>query len=82
MMISARRGTKGAAGRWSEVLAERRWSGPCCACWLPAIRWRRPRPSLGLSCRRARALLDEFQGRGGVSSETRLIVLAVLNAWV
>ena len=39
-------------------------------------------PSLGLSPGEARALLDDIQGRAGVSSETRLIALAVLNAWV
>lgn len=39
-------------------------------------------PSLGLSPAEARALLDDIQGRAGVGSETRLIVLAVLNAWV
>ena len=38
--------------------------------------------SLGLSVGEARTLLDDIQGRAGVSSETRLIVLAVLNAWV
>ena len=38
--------------------------------------------SLGLSAGEARALLDEIQGRAGVPNETRLIVLAVLNAWV
>ncbi len=39
-------------------------------------------PVLGLSVGEARALLNELQGRAGVPSETRLIVLAVLNAWV
>jgi len=39
-------------------------------------------PSLGLSPLEARVLLGELQRRVGVSSETRLIVLAVLNAWV
>ncbi len=39
-------------------------------------------PSLGLSLPEARALLEGLQQRCGVSSFTRLIVLAVLNAWV
>ena len=39
-------------------------------------------PALGLSVGEARLLLDELQGRVGVPNETRLIVLAVLNAWV
>lgn len=39
-------------------------------------------PSLGLSLPEAERLLDGLQSRCGVSSFTRLLVLAVLNAWV
>ena len=39
-------------------------------------------PSLGLSLPEARRLLTALGERHGVSSDTRLIVLAVLNSWV
>lgn len=39
-------------------------------------------PALGLSLGDAERLLAALQSRCGVSSLTRLLVLAVLNAWV
>lgn len=39
-------------------------------------------PAVGLSLPEARVLLEDLKGRCGVSTFTRLIVLAVLNAWV
>lgn len=39
-------------------------------------------PAVGLSLSEAKALLEELQRRCGVSGFNRLIVLAILNAWV
>ena len=39
-------------------------------------------PALGLSLPESERLLAELQSRCGVTSFTRLVVLAVLNAWV
>ena len=39
-------------------------------------------PALGLSLPESERLLTELQSRCGVTSFTRLVVLAVLNAWV
>ncbi len=39
-------------------------------------------PALGLSVGDAERLLARLQSRCGVSGVTRLLVLAVLNAWV
>ncbi len=38
--------------------------------------------ALGLSASEAEALLQDLRARHGASSVTRLLVLAVLNAWV
>ncbi len=38
--------------------------------------------ALGLSASEAEALLEALRARHGASSVTRLLVLAVLNAWV
>ncbi len=39
-------------------------------------------PALGLPLPEAEALLEDLRARHGASSATRLLVLAVLNAWV
>jgi DNA-binding NarL/FixJ family response regulator len=39
-------------------------------------------PALGLSLTESERILAELQSRCGVTSFTRLVVLAVLNAWV
>ena len=77
--------TNGLTGKGSapmRVVSLTARSAPCCVCWFRAALWRKlPSPS-ACPCPDAERLLAGLQSRCGVSSFTRLLVLAVLNAWV